>query len=247
MLRDVSSMQALLATHPLFLGVSEPDRDAVLARADIVHLGPGEILYRSGESAQSVSVVLTGAVQIEYPAPGQVRGYVAAMLEAPAFVGECQVLHDRRWSGTGVALLPIVALSLDRRTLEDLILTQPGFALAAYREITERFLNAIDTWKHQVQLGPGETLARYVLSFATLRKRAGISPEGLLEIRQVDLGLATGLRRETINRVLKGWERKAVLEIQPRGLAKLDLDALSSALGEDRPLLFSISERRPRR
>lgn len=237
-LRDRARIQALLAAHPLFAGVPGPDLEAVLRRADVLHLSPGEILYTAGESARGVSVVLSGAIQIEYPAVGEVRGYVAAMLEAPAFVGECQVLHERTWSGTGVALLPVVAVGLDRQTLEALIREQPRFALAAYREITERFLNAIDTWRHQVRLSPSETLARYLLSVATLRERAGVSPEALLEIRQVDLGLATGLRRETINRVLKAWERQSALEIHAKGLAKLDLGALSEALGEGRPLLF---------
>jgi len=235
MLRDVDGVMALLARHPLFAGIPRADLVALLRRAEIVHLDRNEILHRAGDPSRKATVLLSGAVQIEYPGRGQLRGYAAAMLAAPAFVSE--VLDDQAWTGTAVVLLPIVAVGFDREVVANLIAEQPGFALAAYREIAERFRNAIDTWKHQI--GPAETVARYLLSMTLLRSRAGIGPESLLEIRQVDLGVATGLRRETINRVLRGWARQGLIEIQTRGLSRIDLEGLKQVLGPERPLLLS--------
>jgi hypothetical protein len=50
--------------------------------------------------------------------------------------------------------------------------------------------------------------------------------------------VATGLRRETINRLLKKWQADRVVRLDPRGLRDLDLAALGAILGPDRPLLF---------
>ncbi|MEL6548366.1 MAG: helix-turn-helix domain-containing protein, partial [Myxococcota bacterium] len=41
---------------------------------------------------------------------------------------------------------------------------------------------------------------------------------GHVPLRQAALGQATGLRRETVNRLLKRWERDGLVELSARGL-----------------------------
>jgi CRP/FNR family transcriptional regulator, cyclic AMP receptor protein len=217
----------LLSSHPLFVGVDPAKLDELLKKSALVHLDADEILYSSGSAADRVFIGISGGIQIEYPEAGEVRGYVAAMLRAPFFLGECQVLHARPWSGTAVALVPVTAVGLQRDALEQLILGEPQVALRLYRELAGRFLRAIDAWKHQPTRTPAQSLSRYLVGYLEL---LGSSDE--LRIRQVDLGRATGLRRETVNRVLKGWAGDGLLEVTPKGLAHLDLGALKTFLHE---------------
>jgi CRP-like cAMP-binding protein len=216
-------IRASLARHPLFAGLDGAVLDRILASSAIVHLDRDELLYRAGAPADRVFAGVEGAVQIEYPEPGEERGYVAAMLAAPFFLGECQVLHGRPWSGTACALAPTVAVGIGGPLLERTIAEHPSFALLAYREITLRFLRAIDAWKQQPTRTPAQSVARYLLGCDRILT-------GHLEIRQVDLGRATALRRETVNRLLKAWEGDGVLAIDPKGVTVRDRARLEAVL-----------------
>lgn len=178
-----------------------------------VFLEPEEPLYTAAAPADRVFALLDGAIQIEYPQPGETRGRAVSMLSAPSMLGECQVLNERSWSGTGVALLPVTALGLGRELIESLVLEEPQFALALYRELAKRFLHAIDSWKTTPSLDPSQTLARYLVAYCEVCTISGHVP-----LRQAALGQATGLRRETVNRVLKQWERDGLVALSTRGI-----------------------------
>src|SRR5688572_13795316 len=199
-----------------------------MARSALIHLDADEILYSAGAPADRVFVGTAGAIQIEYPEPGEVRGLVAAMLAAPFFLGECQVLHGRPWSGTAVAVVPVTAVGLHRAALEQLIVEEPQVALRLYRELSLRFLRAIDAWKKQPTRTPAQALARYVIGYVDLQRRHGAGDE--IKIRQVDLGRAAGLRRETVNRLLRGWVEEGRLEVTPKGLSRIDVERVAELL-----------------
>jgi CRP-like cAMP-binding protein len=218
-----------LAAHPLMRSLPESAQEELLRASSIIHLDPGEALYRAGHAATHLFVGLRGALQIEYPTPGEDRGYVAAMLRAPWFLGECQVLHGRPWSGTAIALSPLTALALTREELEALVREQSQFALAIYREVTLRFLRAIDAWKVKPTRTPSQELARYILGYLEV-VRIDDPEADTVRVRQADLGRATGLRRETVNRLLKQWIEGGLLEVGQGRLSRIDAEGLRREL-----------------
>ncbi|MEO0813872.1 MAG: Crp/Fnr family transcriptional regulator, partial [Myxococcota bacterium] len=209
----VNLLKRPLKSHPLLGLLSFEGIERIRNQGRAVFLEPGERLYTASEPANRVFALLEGAIQIEYPAPGEIRGRAVTMLSAPSMLGECQVLNGRSWSGTGVALAPVTALGLGRELLESLVLDEPRFALALYRELSERFLHAIDSWKTTPARDPSQTLARYLIAYCHVSESDGHVP-----LRQAALGQATGLRRETVNRLLKRWERDGLVELSARGL-----------------------------
>jgi CRP-like cAMP-binding protein len=231
-----------LAVHPLFGGLDRALHRDLIAASAVHYLDPGELLYVAGELAEHVFAVLEGALQIEYPKRGRTRGYAAAVLSAPCLLGECQALHQLAWSGTGVVIAPMSALVIPARALERLILAHPAFGLVLYQELARRFLSAIETWKRQLEATPDETLARYLSGYIQALRGAGVGIGDSLRIRQADLGRATGLRRETINRLLKAWSKEGLLRVEARGLSAIDLDRIQAILSERRvpPLDESI-------
>lgn len=218
--------QELLAGHPVFACLPAAALEELVRSAELAYVSADEALYVSGEQARCVYAILEGALQIEYPKPGETRGVVVTMLKAPAVLGECQALHGRPWSGTGVALVPLTAIGIDTRLLERTVTQNPALGMSLYREVTARFLNAIDTWKAEPVTAVHQQLARYIVSCL---EATGVSDA--LIIPQAVLGRATDLRRETINRVLKRWQRDGVLNAGARGLTKIDRDALETIAG----------------
>ena len=218
----------------------------MLRAGGLLYYAPGEVLYSAGEPAQIMLIVLAGAFQIEYPKPGERRGFVAAMLLAPAIVGECQVLHGGTWSGTGIALTPLTVLALDRTQFDRLLREHVGFAHAAYLELSLRFFGAIEAWKHRDKALPVETVARYLLSYFEILKRCGAAEGEVPALRQGDLAGATGLRRETVNRLLHQWAKKGTVKFSRQGIEAIRAPELAGLLPEKRgDLLVRASDPLP--
>jgi CRP/FNR family transcriptional regulator len=223
---ELATIRDLLARHPLLTLVPASKRRTIVGQAAAIFMERGEILYVAGDPADRIYVVLEGALQIEYPERQNRRGRVAAILEAPALLGECQVLHGLPWSGTGVVLRPLVALGIHKEQLEALILAHPRFALQLYREVTWRFLRAIEGWKASPSVTPERALARYVLGhLVALGTSRRTCPA--LALTQQELGRASGLRRETVNRLLRRWARQGWLRAVPAGLLDIDVCRLA--------------------
>lgn len=221
----------LAAAHPLFEGLSEAELSRALARVREVHHAPGEIVYRSGEEARSVSILVRGALQIEYPPAGEDRGPVNAIILAPALIGEAQVLASREWSGTGVALTELVVLGFDRPAWLELLAETPVVTRRLYLELAGRFLLAIETWRNQPKLGPTELIARYCAGVHAVFVRSGVSDPEELPLDQKSLALATGLTRETVNRTLKAWAEEDLVVARRGRLRLADSAAIEARAG----------------
>jgi CRP-like cAMP-binding protein len=232
------AVEHLLAQHPLMQHMTEAEREGVARRGTRIYLDRGEVLYEAGGSASEVFLVLAGAIQVEYPQAHQTRGFVAVMIRAPGFLGEAQVLHGECWSGTGVAMFPVTALGLNLALLEHLLFSHPRLAVAFYRELSWRFLGAINAWKYQQLAKPGEALARYLLSYSAISRE--LNPAGMesVDVSQAEMARATGVRRETINRLLRGWERTGNVRLSSQGVELIEPEKLQQLLpDQDNPLL----------
>jgi CRP/FNR family transcriptional regulator, cyclic AMP receptor protein len=212
-------------------------RALLLEESPLACFDPGEEVYVAGDRSTHLTLLLEGAIQIEYPTPGQSRGRVVAMVASPFMLGEAQVLHDHPWSGTGVALTAVTATLVSRFVLEQLILEEPQFALGYAKELAFRFLQSIESRKQEVTTTPAETLAKYLLSYAEI---AGISQGEEIPIRQVDLGRAAGLRRETVNRVLKQWADREWIDAGRTGVRILATSKLKKELPDPGSLVVKL-------
>lgn len=217
----------LLARHPLFAPLVPTAHAQIVADCSEIHLGDMEILYGSGDRADRVFVLLSGAMQIEYPLEGTQRGKVTALLLAPAFLGECQVLNEKNWSGTGVAVTDLIALGIRKKRFIELMGEYPLLTLNLYFELAGRFLNAIESWRHEPAHGPELQVARYLLARRDVLRHLNFADQELIVIRQVDLARATGIRAETVNRILSKWNKGGLTKKEGEGVRLADVAALS--------------------
>lgn len=224
---------ALLGQHPVFHGLDQAALTRVVKESTEVHLDDQEVLYVSGERADRIFVLLSGALQIEYPLAGTTRGKVTAVLLAPSFLGESQVFNERAWSGTGVAVTTLVALSIRTARFLSLIEAYPALTQSLYFELTARFLYAIETWRHEPSHKPELQVARYLLARREVLAALGRT-DGVLSIKQVDLARAAGLRPETVNRILSRWAKDGWIQKVESGLQLRQVEALI-ALAQETP------------
>lgn len=240
--KTAAEIAEAMAAHPLLAQLPEEVRNGFQKQGFVLTLASGEHLYQAGDDADLVFFLLSGGLQIEYPNGDDIRGKVVAMLAAPAFLGESQVLHEQPWSGTGTMVTDGTALGLRKPLLESLFLDFPTFGLHAYRELSARFLRAINAWKSLPSRGPEQVLARYILGRIAVQTYVDQVPTPqkaqVLGMNQKDLAQAALMRRETVNRILKRWAKDERVTLTKGALSEVDQAAIQSLLAPGDPPLF---------
>jgi CRP-like cAMP-binding protein len=103
-----------------------------------------------------------------------------------------------------------LALGIPKAEFLSLLQREPTLTYRLYLELSQRFLGAIEAWRFQPEESPELCVARYLLALHDVRQQAAE-----IKMRQVELATATGLRRETVNRLLRRWSREGWVTMSP--------------------------------
>ena len=118
-----------LLNVPVFAGLSAEMRERVASLAGTVTLAPGEWLFREGEPADAVYVVLLGRIEV---LQGDADGPVPInTLTRGAVLGELALLSDSTRSASVRALRDSELLRIEKHAFEQLLRSEPELPLAS--------------------------------------------------------------------------------------------------------------------
>jgi len=95
-----------------------------------VQLAPGEFLYREGDKADKMYVLLEGEIDI------RVRDYVKTAREG-AFIGEVAFVEDRPRAANAVAKSACRLAQIDRQRFHFLVQQHPHFAMHVMKSLVD--------------------------------------------------------------------------------------------------------------
>ena len=121
-----------LAGVPLFAGLSKRHLAHLADAADEVAFAPGESIVRQGDLGETLFVLLEGQAKV-------VRGgrSVAKLLPGQ-FFGELSAVDGGPRTASVVADTPVLALRVFRRTLADLLQTEPNVTVRMLEGMSRR-------------------------------------------------------------------------------------------------------------
>jgi CRP-like cAMP-binding protein len=161
---------ATLAATPLFAGLAREALESLVERLSLVHLAPGEVLFREGDPGDALYVIAEGELAVQAEGPPRVE---MARLGAGAFIGEVALMTDQPRSATVTAVQDAELLRIDRATLAH-VLAEHGEVLAAVlRFVRDRL---VDRWTRTSPLFrpfADEERARLAALFTFLEVQAG--------------------------------------------------------------------------
>ncbi len=141
--QEVDVMERLLALRrvPLFATLSLEQLEALQRIAKEVEYLPGEIICREGEPGNELFVVMNGSVRIvkKHGEPGE---SLLTTYRAGGYFGEMAIFGGERRTATGKAEETSQVLSIDGRSLKELILQMPEISFEIFRELTQRVRRA---------------------------------------------------------------------------------------------------------
>jgi CRP/FNR family transcriptional regulator len=195
---------------PVFRGLSPPDQARIAALATLKEYKRGDFLWREGDPAESLTIIVRGRVKIvRQAAPGEV---ILEIFTEGEPVGAIAVYNYIPYPASAVCLEPVTLMILPRRDYFELLDRHPEFSRAIIRELTKLVVGL--TRKIEEMRGQ-KVEVRIAQLFLTLADRMGVETKGGVEVpihlsrQEVADLVATTV--ESAIRVLSRWGREKIL------------------------------------
>lgn len=133
-----ATLRSELANVPLFNDLDPASLHTLIRKVRVVTLEAGQVLFREGDPANSLYVVVDGAV---VPIAEGTRRRKLAVLERGQFFGEIGLMAKQPRNATIEALVDTKLLAIDRRVLWELIEQQPSVAQVILRFLRARLID----------------------------------------------------------------------------------------------------------
>jgi CRP-like cAMP-binding protein len=193
-------------------GVLDPkDRDVLVKRVRLRTCAAGETIFLMGDAGDSAMAVITGTVRISVPSP-EGKEIALALMHAGDLFGELALLDGKERSADAAALTACSLAVLDRRDLLSFLEHHPS----AWKGIVEMLCARLRrTTLQAAEVSLLSLPARLARALLRISGDAGNSGRADLEIRlsQRELGNVIGGTRESVNKCLRDWQRRGIVEL----------------------------------
>lgn len=204
--RVVSAVRSL----PMFRGLSPRDQSRVAELASIRDYPRGDYLWREGDQAEALTIIVRGRVKIVRHA--EAGDVILEIFGTGEPVGAIAVYNYIPYPASAVSMEPTSLLLLPRREYFELLDRNPEFARAIIRELTRLTIALV----RKVQDMRGTRVeTRIGQLFLTLADRMGReTSEGMevpLQLSRQEIAELVGTTVETAIRVMSRWGREGLL------------------------------------
>jgi CRP/FNR family transcriptional regulator len=210
--RSFERLRPVLRSAPLLADLTEAELVRVARGARTLRAEPGGVVIEHGEPAGSLYLVATGKLKVVAPRRGG-RDATLHVLGPGEVFGEIAMFqHDGRTARI-VALEEAVLVALDRRELLDLVGRSNALSAKLLSLMAERLRATIAHFDATTSLDAEQRLASKLLQLAEHFGVPGPDGHVTLGIRlsQQDLGDMVDCSRQTVNRLLRKWQRAGLL------------------------------------
>jgi len=194
----------------------------LLARARIVKVQRGEVLFLRGEPCHGLHVVLDGAIRV-YNSSSSGRQQVIGVERAGSVIGELPLFDGGNQPYSAEAMSPSRLLFIPREHFLTVIHAHPELMQAALRALAirvRRLLHLVEELSlHEVP----ERVARYLLAQAKERGACFT-----LDYTHAELAAQLGTVREVVTRTLNRFRKAGWISMQDGKITVLDRDALQA-------------------
>jgi CRP/FNR family cyclic AMP-dependent transcriptional regulator len=214
----------LLQKCTLFTALDEDERHELAAHVHARSFAAGQSICRLGDRGDSMMAAAVGTVRITLPTANG-KEIILADLPPGELLGEIALLDGKPRSANATALTNCELIILERRHVLPFLERNPAICLKLMELLCARIRRSDERMYDIAFFDLPVRLAKTLLSYA--RHSGGAMKLGL---SQSELAEMAGGTRENVNRCLRDWQRKGILDLKDRWTIILKPDALSGLL-----------------
>lgn len=201
---------SMVRSLPVFRGLTPEDQRRLAVLATVKEYARGDYLWRSGDAAEFLTVIVRGRVKIVRHA--EAGDVILEIFTEGEPVGAIAVYNYMPYPASAICLEPTTLLLVPRRDYFELLDRHPDFARAIIREQTKLVI----ALTRKVEEMRGQRVdVRIAQLFLTLAERMGKpvkdGTEIGLRLSRQEVADLVGTTVETAIRVLSRWGREGVL------------------------------------
>jgi CRP/FNR family transcriptional regulator, cyclic AMP receptor protein len=215
----------LLDAVPFLAGLPEGARDRLAAVARPARWAVGESLFRRGDPAEGMAVVLDGLVRVHLSTAGG-RELTLALVGPGEPVGEVALVDDGPRSADATALTPVSALLLCRAEARAVVAADSELACLLLRSFATRLRRTTEQVEAVGLQGLPQRLA------GTLLRLAAADPCGLVRLPQGQIATIVAASRQRVNTTLAEFRARGLVAPARVGLRLTDPDGLRALAAE---------------
>jgi len=216
----------LLEKCALFGALDQKARREIVSYAQPRSFAVGQPICRIGDPGDSMMAVIVGTVRISLPT---VKGkeIILADLQAGELFGEIALLDGKARSANATAHTKCELMVLDRRDLVPFLERNPSASLRLMEMLCARIRRSDERMSDIAFLDLPARLAKTLLQYPAPINSAGTIK---LSLSQSELAAMAGATRENVNRCLREWQRRGILELRDRWTIIRQPEALRNLL-----------------
>jgi CRP-like cAMP-binding protein len=218
----------LLSNHPLFRNFSPSVIDRVLSRAVIRKVKKGMVLFRKGDTGSTLYAVCAGSVRISVPSE-EGQDAIFNVIPSGGLFGEIALLDGGTRTADAVAIEDSELMVIDRRDFIPMVRENPDVAMKLIELVCARLRRTSEQVEDIMFLGLPGRLAKALLQ---LRSQPGGGSSQAIRVTQRDLSQMIGVSRESVNKLLRNWQRRGWIKLQRGGLIIVSPEAVGDLVAK---------------
>lgn len=213
---------------PLFAALREDDLETLVNDLRLKKYAKGEMIFQQGDASRELYIIMSGKVRVFRISPSGNETSITIFSDYDV-IGEFAALDKQPRSASAKAIEPCSTLEMVGSQLIRRMRDMPELALNMTQLLAGKLRWTAAYAEAVAQYDAAGRLLHILLAF---NERFGIEvEEGKryeidLALNQTDLASLIGARREWINRVLKSWRIRELIEYKSGKIIILDLAAV---------------------
>jgi CRP/FNR family transcriptional regulator, cyclic AMP receptor protein len=202
-----------LSRVPLFAGLPEDKVATLETLTQRRSFRRGEVVFHKGDPGDTLYVIAQGQVKIVLPSDSGEEALLG-VLDEGEFFGELSLIDEQPRSATIVATEQTETLVLRRDDFLKFVVSSPELAIDMLRVLSRRLRETDEFIEDAIFLDVPGRLAKKLLELANQYGRH--TPIGTvisLRMTQQELATMVGATRESVNKHLRSYRSRGILEI----------------------------------
>jgi CRP/FNR family transcriptional regulator, cyclic AMP receptor protein len=227
-----SALYATLERGAWFRGAPQPLREALCAAGKVRTLQAGERLFMRGDADDGLYCVLEGAVRVG-AASAAGREALLAVVGPVHWFGEIALFDGGVRTHDACAVRDSTLFHVPRAALVALLDATPAYWHALGLLLTQKLRLAFEAIEESALLPAAARVARRLLLLAgdygeVTGANEPMHTRRLINVPQEDLALMLALSRQTVNQILRQFEREGLLALRYGEIEIIDAQGLAA-------------------
>ncbi len=227
-----ADIRAILERDDWFRSLPRQLGDMIVERSVPRDYADNALIYASGDPPTGQFVVVSGQVRlIANTRAGKLVLY--RVVQPGIWFGHLAVLDQKPRFQDAIAVGPVRVLHLSAAAFDQILEEEPRHAIHFARLICENIRMAMDMLAEALTMPLPNRLAHVIMAITEVNE---LSPDKPGRMTQDALAAMTGVSRQTVNRILRQWEKKGLVTIDYARVLIRDRQRMIAMLRNDETL-----------